>query len=263
MKSFSPENQMVEKDWYARSFGSLYPVLYAHRSVEAAEPEALAARERLRLSREDEVLDLCCGAGRHMVHLLGLVRSLTGLDYSPDLLRLARARLRGHPEQSGVPRLVRGDMRALPLCTQSFDAVVNFFTSFGYFFEPEENRSVVREVARVLRPGGRFYIDYVNGEYVRKTLVPRSIRETGGYTVVENRWIDDEHARVNKITEVLQRETKVMQFTESVRLYTKAEFCSLLEDNGLEIEALWGDHAGNPLDISRPRMIAAGRKVRT
>ena len=37
------------------------------------------------------VVDLCCGAGRHMVHLAGCAGFMAGLDYSRELLRLARA----------------------------------------------------------------------------------------------------------------------------------------------------------------------------
>ena len=112
----------IAEDWHQRSFGALYPVLYAHRNVEAAAPEAAFAAQRLGLRPDDRVLDLCCGNGRHMVHLLRHTPRVVGLDYSPDLLALASEQL------GNSAGLVRGDMRAVPFGAV-FDAVTNFFTS--------------------------------------------------------------------------------------------------------------------------------------
>lgn len=69
-------------------------------------------------------------------------------------------------------------MRDLPL-TGGFDAVVNLFTSFGYFEEDEEQVKVLREIYRMLKPGGKFVIDYLNPAYVIRHLVPHSTREDG------------------------------------------------------------------------------------
>jgi len=244
----------IRDDWFVEAFGELYPTLYAHRSTEAAEPEAAFAAAQLNLQPEDDVLDLCCGDGRHMTHLAGTGGSLTGLDYSADLLRLAQAR----PGLGG--RLVRADMRALPF-TNAFDAIVNFFTSFGYFQTPEENQRVVQDFARALKPGGRFFIDYMNATYVAANLVPHSERRAGHYDVCEKRWLDTVRRRVNKQTVVFKGGAKVTVLEESVRLYEPDEFAALLETGGLEAGRMFGDYDGNPLDDARPRMIVVGRKA--
>lgn len=70
---------------------------------------------------------------------------------------------------------VRGDMREVPLGRQ-FDAVVNLFTSFGYFDEEEQNARVFYEMNRLLKEGGRFIIDFLNPIYVQAHLVPQSQR---------------------------------------------------------------------------------------
>jgi len=244
----------IGDDWYQRSFGAVYPVLYAHRSVEAAAPEAAFAAERLGLQSGDRVLDLCCGNGRHMVHLLRHTPRVVGLDYSLDLLSLASEQL---GDGAG---LVRGDMRALPF-GMVFDAVTNFFTSFGYFGAPEENLAVVREVARVLKPMGRFFIDYLNPAHVAATLVPETVREHEGYQITERRWIDGERRRVNKATVVSRDGRMVGRWGESVRLYEEAEFRALLREGGLEIERLFGDYDGAPPSDDRPRLIAVGHRA--
>jgi SAM-dependent methyltransferase len=244
----------IPEDWYSRSFRSLYPVIYAHRTVEAAEREAAFAAGQLALGGADQVLDLCCGNGRHMAHLLRRVRRVTGLDYSRDLLVLARETLGDHAG------LVRADMRAIPFAVEVFEAVVNFFTSFGYFIAAEENARVVHEVARVLKPGGRFFIDYLNAAHVEQTLVPESFREYKEYGIQERRWIDGVRRRVNKIITVRRGGSALGSWGESVQLYEEGEFRALLSCGGLRVDRAFGDYDGTPPASSRPRMIVVGHK---
>jgi SAM-dependent methyltransferase len=84
-----------------------------------------------------EALDLCCG---------------TGADFSRGMLLAGRRALSGAPE--GAPlSWVRGDALALPF-GPAFDLVVSF-GAFGHFLRGDQPQ-LVAEVARVLRPGGRF-----------------------------------------------------------------------------------------------------------
>ena len=252
----SPRSQPVVDDaWYVTAFGALYPVVYAQRTVEAAAPESAFAVEQLRIGSSDAVLDLCCGNGRHMVHLLERSASVVGLDYSRDLLCLARRNI------GTMGSLVRGDMRALPF-VEAFDVAVNFFTSFGYFMDPEENCAVARGMARALRVDGRFFMDYLNAPHVEATLVPHSEREQDGFHIAEDRWIDAAAHRVNKRTTVHKGDEVVLESGESVRLYRPPELFALLRDAGLEIDRVFGDYEGRPLDETRPRMLITGHRMR-
>jgi len=243
----------IAPDWYVRAFDDLYPLLYAHRTVEAAEPEADFAAAQLRLAGNERVLDLCCGNGRHIKHFRHRCASLTGLDYSEALLRIARGMV------GRDCALVRADMRAIPF-VGVFDAVTNFFTSFGYFVEVEDNFKVVFGLAGALKPGGRFFIDYVNRESAITRLVPESIRKHEDYEIRDQRWIDTVKNRLNKLTTVIYRGEAIREVEESVRLYSPSEFEDLLREGGLKVEALYGDYTGAGLDSVTPRMIAAGLK---
>ena len=244
----------VEDDWFEKAFEHLYPVLYANRSIEAAEPEVHFAVDALNLTEDHEVLDMCCGTGRHMYHLLRYVRRVTGLDYSHTLLQSARETL------GSQARLIRADMRTIPM-KESFDAVCNFFTSFGYFAVEEENQEAINAFASALRPGGKFFIDFVNRDYITMHLVPHSERSAGEYDVQDERWIDVEAERLNKRTTVMRDGHVVEVFTESVRLYTPQHFVEMLEKAGLAPERIYGDYHGGPLDPDQPRMIFTGIKA--
>lgn len=244
----------VEKDWFAHAFDALYPVVYAHRTVESATAESAFAIEQLRLCNSCSVLDLCCGNGRHMVHLLKHTPRVVGLDYSPDLLGMARRQL------GASGQLVRGDMRAIPF-EGAFDALANFFTSFGYFSDEAENLAVAQGIARALKPGGRFFVDYLNPAYVTTHLDPESLRVSGSYEIHERRWIDSANNRVNKCTEVRRGSVVLNRSSESVRLYDRPELLALMDRAGLRVEVLYGNYDGGPVRDDAPRQIVVGTRL--
>src|SRR5262249_31200547 len=104
----------------------------------------------LGLPTGSRILDVPCGQGRH-AHLLAEAGfDVDEFHYSQELL--ARRKRRGPGPRLRYPR---GAMRKLPArWTGRFGAVVNLFTSFGFFAEPSSDAQVIREFARVLEPGG-------------------------------------------------------------------------------------------------------------
>jgi SAM-dependent methyltransferase len=168
---------------------------------------------------------------------------------------LEQARRHDH---SAKVRWVKGDMRQLPFESQSFQAVTNFFTSFGYFSEDDENQLVLREIARILHEGGQFLLDFLNPDYVRRTLVPYSERSEDDRQIQETRVIVDGFV---KKTIVLHEGGDRRTYEESVKLYELADFHRLLEGTGLQIEHVYGNSQGETYDPQHSaRMIMLGRK---
>jgi SAM-dependent methyltransferase len=243
----------IPSDWYVNAFGELYPILYAHRDASSAERESCFAIEETALQSSDLALDLCCGNGRHLTHVLRCAPSAIGVDYSVPLLRLARQAV----GSSG--RLLRADMRALPFLG-CFDVVFSFFTSFGYFLEDFEDHKAARAMAGALKKGGRFFMDFLNAPSVETNLIPHSERFFKDWRIVEERWIDRDLQRVNKQTVVFREDDWVGDTVESVRLYTLDELSALLQSVGLEISGVFGDYDRKPLDDSCPRLIVVGHR---
>ena len=113
-----------------------------------------------------EVLDCPCGHGRIATELAAHGFRVTGIDASEFFLDRARAAA----EARGVDvEFVQGDMRALPWQGR-FDALVNWFTSFGYFSD-EQNKDVLRQFHDALKPGGKLILETQN--ITRIILNPR------------------------------------------------------------------------------------------
>lgn len=95
------------------------------------------------------LLDVGTGTGRIAQLFAPRADHVTALDNSPEMLRIARARLQDRPADQ--IELVQGDFGALPFAPASFDTVL-FHQVLHYAQEPE---AVLAEAARVTRPGGR------------------------------------------------------------------------------------------------------------
>lgn len=92
----------------------------------------------------DEVLDACCGTGDLALEAERAGGRVTGLDFSEPMLERAR-------RKSGTVEWVRGDLLALPFADESFDVAT---VGFG-IRNVDGLEAGLRELARVLRPGGR------------------------------------------------------------------------------------------------------------
>ncbi|MAG57907.1 MAG: SAM-dependent methyltransferase [Planctomycetes bacterium] len=241
-----------EAPWFEVAFGELYPVLYAHRDDASAAGETEFTVRTLDLEPGDRVLDLGCGGGRHLRGLSAAGITAVGMDLSKALLDDNAAR--------GGERLVRADMRRLPFGPGTLDAVVSFFTSFGYFASDHEDRLVLREVARVVRPGGRYLLDYLDAREVGANVVPRSEKTVGGYQIVEARRIED--GRVKK--QVWIRRTsdgeEAVAYEESVRLYSPAELEAMIDAVGFDVRKRFGALDGRALGEGGRCVIAAVRR---
>lgn len=240
-------------NWFTDSFGTFYPLVYAHRSDAAAAEEARFALEVAASDLSLPLLDCGCGMGRHLRWLSRSVRAAVGLDFSIPLLRAARQKL-----GAAVP-LVRSDMRDLPFTDHTFGCVCSFFTSFGYFSD-EDNDRVVSEWARVLKPGGALFVDYLNTARIRRDLRPETRRMIEQWTVEELRWIDERTKRVNKRIRITDSNGLSQDFYESVRLYDPEELITLLADRQLETLKSFGAFDGRSWTPDTDRLILVARR---
>lgn len=235
--------------WYQEWFGEEYLELYAHRDEEEARQQVAFFREQCG-PLQGPVLDLACGMGRHMQELQSLGYRPIGCDLSFTLLRT------GVREYGQMP-VARADMRRLPFCDGVFGGLVNFFTSFGYFADEEENLHVVQEMARVLDTGAIFLFDYLNVDRELDNLVQRETRETPSGVVKIERWFDRSDHSFNKRITIGEK-----RYLERVRGYDLDEISAMFASCNLSIRTAFGDFDGSKFQRTSPRLILVGSKER-
>lgn len=239
--------------WYKNWFNELYSELYRHRSPEEAQRHIqflLTCIPRPRV-----VLDVACGAGRHLCAWNSVGIPAYGVDLSITLLEQA-------PEDCS---LVCGDMREIPFAPNSFSLLTSFFTSFGYFESDLEHQALLAHWHELLTPSGYLFMDYLNEPFLRKNLVAHSERTIHGIRISERREIDESAGRIVKTIAVIDASGNVKEsFRESVRLYSEQSLRELLISSGFTVDCIYGDFAGSEFS-NRPeapseRMLILARK---
>jgi SAM-dependent methyltransferase len=240
--------------WYREWFNDLdYLTLYQHRDESEAEQIINLIRAKIDLMPGSKILDLACGNGRHSIQLSKLGFKVTGLDLSETLLNIAKNNAISNNLNIDF---VLGDMRHLNF-ENEFDMVVNLFTSFGYFSSDEENLKVIHNIHKALKPNGRFFIDYLNKDFLIRTLEPESVLETNGLTIIQKRKI--ENNRVLKDI-IIRKKDKETIYNEAVTLYSLKDFTLFFDKAGLTLENTFGDYDGSPFSSSSSRLVLTGKK---
>jgi SAM-dependent methyltransferase len=240
--------------WFASWFESpWYMRLYRHRTHEEALKAVHLVQAVAHIAPGARVLDLCCGYGRHAHALAEAGYMVTGLDASIYLIDRARE-VYPHPHVS----YVIGDMRG-PYPDAPYDAIVNFFTSYGYFGTDAENAAVPAMMARSLRAGGTVVLDFLNANRIRKTLVPETVTMIDGVTVVQERWIDEPFVR-KRIT-ITNPCSHDVEYEECVWLYDADDLTRHCNQAGLTVTNVYGDYDGSPLtSLESERCIILARR---
>lgn len=202
-----------------------------------------------------DVLDAPCGHGRIANRLASRGLNVTGLDASRLFLDVAR---KDAADRGVVVDYVEGDLRAIPW-EGRFDAVVNWFTSFGYF-DDETNRAVLAGFHRALKPGGRFLLETINRERVIKLQAalppgrPASfVAERGDDLMIDK--VEFDPSTGCTITErIIVRGGKVRRVHFAVRTFTVPEIRDWVIGAGFSAFDALGSE-GEPFQIDSARMV--------
>lgn len=238
-------------EWFATWFDSpYYHVLYQNRDDQEARffIERLCAS--LRIEKGAKLLDLACGAGRHSKVLHSLGYDVTGVDLSPNSIAQAN--------QCSAPglRFFVHDMRdPLP---DSYDVILNLFTSFGYFDSVADNARVLKSVFDALLPDGLLVIDFFNAEKVMRELKTRQEINRDGILFHIKKEVSN-----GKIVKTIAFEAEGQSHfhQEKVQALDLMDFQQLLGNGGFQIAQTYGNYALEPFNaVHSDRLILICKK---
>jgi SAM-dependent methyltransferase len=241
------------KDWFSSPY---YEILYYRRNEEEAYRCINYLVQYLQPRPGSTMLDAACGKGRHSKALAKMGFDVTGIDLSEPFITDAR-----QYETDNLHFFIH-DMR-LPFRMNYFDYAFNFFTSFGYFRTMREHGNAIRSIARALKLGGLFVIDYLNVQYTENNLVPREEKIIDNITFSINRWHDAGHFFKQITIEDGNIPGKRQIFTERVAKFSPGNFTDMLAHEGMQVTAIFGDYDLGVYDIKTShRMIIVAKKMR-
>lgn len=174
-------------DWTASRYDRIKELQFVHELQRLGIPLA----EALGASPSPRVLDVATGTGRlplALLHQVDLNGHVVGLDRSAPMLAQARAATAGYERLA----LMRADADALPFREGGFDAVA-CLEALEFMWDPA---AVIREMARVLRPGGVLLVSnrvgldarFFPGRLCGRGKLERFLKQNGFEAVETERW---------------------------------------------------------------------------
>jgi len=216
------------------------------------------------------VLEVACGSGRILAPLVRAGFDVVGIDVSPHMLALARAKVEAQSTGRGQATFVQGDMRDFRLDPGGFDVAISAVKSLAYLIDRDDQLRCLRTIAAHLRPGGMLAIDFLHPrpEWVgaeegsmRDDLLQRVPERGFTLSRVESVVSTDLARQVRVIRsayEIVDDRGAVVtkRFVEWPYRWTyRYEAEHLLERAGFAIHGLYGGYQREPFTSTSPAMV--------
>lgn len=186
--------------------------------------------------KEGRILDLCCGNGRYASLLASKGYRVVGVDISPVYIEDARRRAAELGVSTETSFLV-GDVRKLSdLIEGPFDAVLNMWTSIGYY-DRQTDLDIFRQAAQATREKGVLVVgELAHREFFSLRFLPRSYEELGEMVMLEDRDFDWFDSTMTTKWTFYRREEEDLRFidrlTYNIKIYGLSELSELLREAG-------------------------------
>lgn len=230
--------QKEQDIWYASWFNTpYYHLLYKDRDHREAALFMNSLTSFLNLKKNDSILDLACGRGRHSKYLYKRGFKVTGVDLSQESIAYAK-----QYEKNGLHFEVHDMCLSYP---KKFDAVFNLFTSFGYFEKEADNLKTIKAIKSELKATGYAVIDFLNVELAIKKLVSSEKKKAGDIIFNIEKYIENGYI-VKNIH--FSDKGKDYHFTEKVKAITLDDFKSYFKEAKVDLKHIFGNYKLDAFD---------------
>ena len=231
-KTTKNSKQESVKNWFTSWFDSpYYHILYKERNDKEAQVFMDNLTHYLNMPEEAKVLDLACGQGRHAIYLNQLGYDVLGIDLSENSIAIANT------NTNDKLHFKVHDMREV--LEDKYDAILNLFTSFGYFDTDADHLKTLIAIKDSLSEYGFGVIDFMNVTQVLANLIPQEVKTVDQIDFHIKRYLLEGfiYKEIN-----FEDNGEQFHFTEKVRAFTLSEFETLMEEAGIYLLDTFGDY---------------------
>ncbi|QQS30666.1 MAG: methyltransferase domain-containing protein [Sphingobacteriales bacterium] len=229
----------AKETWFEIWFNSpYYHLLYQHRDDTEAQHLIDRLSDYLQIPPESTILDLACGKGRHARYLAQKGFEVSGIDLSPESIAQAKQ------FESENLRFYIHDMREV-FHPDYFHYIFNFFTSFGYFENIDDNYQCLNAIFHQLKNKGYLVLDFFNTNRVIAKLVAYEEKEVEGVRFFITRRATANHI-IKTISVIDESNQFRATFVERVQALTLSWFEKALTSTGFTLTQTWGNYELDP-----------------
>lgn len=220
------------KDWFVSWFDTnYYHILYKHRDDTEAQEFIQNLVALLKFNTNSLLLDLGCGKGRHSIYLNSLGYNVVGADLSKNSIQLAKK------FENDRLHFLEHDMRN-PF-KNKYSAILNLFTSFGFFEDDKEDIAILQNIKKGLLPNGFAVIDFMNAVKVTANLVPSEVQTIDGITFHITRYVEKEFI-VKEIC--FEADGQQHTYFEKVKSLNLEKINTYITSVGFKIKHIFGNY---------------------
>jgi SAM-dependent methyltransferase len=243
--------------WFDDFFDDSYLKTYTHLNWERTAREVDYLIKILEIKTEQHIVDVPCGFGRHSIELTRRGFKVTGIEYNQTQIDFAERLM---VEKAAPFEIIQADMRSMP--TESkYDVLINFFTSFGYF-DDSDNEKTLKNFYTALKPGGKILLEILNRDGVLKNFQPYWVtRLEDGTMLIEEREYKPLSGRMHAIHTIVSTDGTIVERQLDHRVYTPYELIEMFKTQGFNILNIYGDGEKELETFSRRFTIIAQKPV--
>ena len=236
----------MKLNWFDTPY---YKLLYRNRNEDEARLFIDNILKKINIEPNSKILDLACGTGRHSIYLSKKGFDVVGIDKSKKNIITAK--------ENENKKLIFFQQEMTKDINMRFNAIFNFFTSFGYV-DHKYNYDTIENISKNLKKGGLFIIDFLNQKIVRKNIVEYEEKNIENINFNIHRYIENNYV----IKEISFKHNKTKyNFKERVMLLDLKDFENYFNKNNLKIIDIYGNYKLSSFDINKsPRLILISKK---
>ena len=236
----------MKLNWFDTPY---YKLLYRNRNEDEARLFIDNILKKINIEPNSKILDLACGTGRHSIYLSKKGFDVVGIDKSKKNIITAK--------KNENKKLIFFQQEMTKDINMRFNAIFNFFTSFGYV-DHKYNYDTIENISKNLKKGGLFIIDFLNQKIVRKNIVEYEEKNIENINFNIHRYIENNYI----IKEISFKHNKTKyNFKERVMLLDLKDFENYFNKNDLKIIDIYGNYKLSSFDINKsPRLILISKK---
>jgi len=253
------------ESFYDKNWLNLYPSLFSPQETTVEIDHIIKVAK---IKKGDQILDLCCGYGRHTIELAKKGYQVTGFDYSKVFLSKAKK----EAQKEGLKiNFIQGDIRQLPF-KKDFDVVLMLFSA-AFYFSDIENKNIFIELNKIVKPGGKIIIAIADAELFFEEYLKKGqkSKDPNVYKLEDNFEIENTSIHRFKTMNLVTQEEKVrFEFLTQKRQeikdlffhhYTSSQISNILTIAGFKTEKVIKDFYKSFPNVLDQRIILVAKKV--